>query len=146
MWLALFLVSKAGLTIPKCSKTLFLLIGACQRISGVAGLPRGGTLQCFNSDCILSLPSVVHLSAELLSLVPARNIKWHVQYLVLVLASAQNYPWPKLHTSLAFVNVLKDPQRMFYHPYQSSVLQLRIHVFSFGKSVMCAEETFQWNS
>lgn len=34
----------------------------------------------------------------------------------------------------------------FYHPYQSSVLQLHIHVFSFHKSVICTENTFQWNS
>lgn len=50
-------------------------------------------------------------------------------------------------TSLAFVNVLEDPQRMtFYHPYQSSVLQLHMHVFSFCKSVICTENTFRWNS
>lgn len=50
-------------------------------------------------------------------------------------------------TSLAFVNVLKDWQRMtFYRPYQSSVLPLHIHVFSLHKSVICTENTFQWNS
>lgn len=134
----------------KCFKTLLLISSACHGGRGVAGLAHGGTSQCFSSGCIPPFPT---RCTSLLYCCPLSQLEiqngtfnilfWYLlQHKILpgqITSSAKA-------TSLAFVNVLKDPQRMtFYHPYQSSVLQRHIHAFSFCKSVICTENTFQWN-
>lgn len=129
---------------PKCFKALFLLISACGGKSGVPASwwhdpvfwqwfhPPPSLLcapPCWTAVCC---PSWKYKMALPIS---CSGACFSTQ---LSLAKA---------TSLAFVNVLKDWQRMTcYHPYHSSVLQLHIHVFSFCKSVICTENTFQWNS
>lgn len=137
--------------VPKCSQNLFLLTSACHRESGVAGLPHGGTLQCFNSGCILPFPT---WCTSLLTCCPLSQLETQngtsnilFWYLLQHKFIPGHITSPAKAIPLAFVNVLKESQRMlFYLPYQSSVLLLHIHAFSFCKSVICTENTFQWNS
>lgn len=131
--------------VPKCSRTLFLLISACHGESGWQVCPMMAHSSL--SAVVASSPSLPG-APPYCTVVPCPSLKYKM---ALPISCSRTCFSTKLSlakaTSLAFVNVLKDPQRMmFYHPYQSSVLQLHILVFSFCKSVICIENTFWWSS
>lgn len=117
-----------------------------------AGQPHGGTLQCLGSGRTLPCPP---WCTSLLKCCPLSQLEiqncasnifgfyFFFQYLLQHRIIPDQITSLARATSLAFVNVLKDPQRVtFYQPYQSSVLQLHTHVFSLCKFVS-AENTFQ---
>lgn len=84
-------------------------------------------------------------------LVPAGNIKWHFQHLALVLASAQNYPWPDYIPGQSYITCFC---RCIRRPTENAIIKWHLSQLCpsaahscifFCKSVICNENTFLWS-
>lgn len=113
-YFCLFLVPGLSLS-PKTSS---ILTSACHRESGVAGLPYGSMLQCFGSGHILLFPT---WCTSLLTCCPLSQLEIQNGTSNILFWCPLQHKFipghitsPAKATPLAFVNVLKESQRMLF--------------------------------